>query len=150
MKANTMESVFCSDRIDAHRLLVQVGAGRSTVTYRHNQNIYTQGEEAHFVFFVQEGSVHLSVSEHGTKTSLATVQQGQFFGEACLHDIPVRIASATAIGECRITSVTKGAMLSTIYSQPKLAKMFVDYLSNHNAWVRRDLLDHLLLSSETT
>jgi hypothetical protein len=62
--------------------------------------------------------------------------------------VPLRLATATAIGDCRITSVTKEAMLSTIQSQPKLAKMFVDYLSDHNGWVKKELLGHLLKSSE--
>jgi CRP/FNR family cyclic AMP-dependent transcriptional regulator len=143
-----MEPSFWSDKIDAHRLLVHVSTGRSTYSYKDNQAIYNQGEAADFVFFVQDGSVKLSVmSEDGLESALATVRQGQFFGEACLHDVPVRIASARAIGDCRITSVTKDAMLSTIYGQPKLARMFVDYLSEHNAWVRRELLDHLLEAS---
>jgi CRP-like cAMP-binding protein len=101
------------------------------------------------VFFVQEGSVRLSAaSKNGLEILLGIAQQGQFFGETCLHDVPVRIATATAIGDCRITSVTKGAMLSTIHSQPKFAKKFIDYLSDHNSWVQKDLLDHLLKSAE--
>jgi CRP-like cAMP-binding protein len=140
-----MEPQFWADRIDAHRLLVQVSTGRSTANYKNNQKIYNQGEDANFVFFVQHGSVRLTTKfEHGLETSLGTAQKGQFFGEACLHDVPVRIASATAIGDCRITSVTKEAMLSTIYRQPRFARMFIDYLSDHNSWVQKHLLDHLL------
>jgi len=144
-----MRSTFCPDQIDAHRLLVQVSTGRTTASYANNQKIFSQGEDADFVFFVQDGSVELTTtSDQGFETLIGIAQQGQFFGEACLHDVPVRIASATAIGDCRITSVTKGAMLSTIQSQPRFAKMFIDYLSDHNSWVQRELLDHLLKSAE--
>ena len=144
-----MRTTFCSDRIDAHRLLVQVSTGRTTVSYTDNQKIFTQGDDADFVFFVQDGSVKLSTtSEQGLETLLGIAQQGQFFGETCLHDVPVRVATATAISDCRITSVSKGAMLSTIHSQPKFAKMFVDYLSDHNSWLRKDFLDRLLKSPE--
>jgi CRP/FNR family cyclic AMP-dependent transcriptional regulator len=140
-----MEPSFSTDQIDAHRLLVQISTGRSTASYKNNQTIYRQGEEAGFVFFVQDGNVRLNTtSEQGLETLLGIARQGQFFGEACLHDMPVRIATATAIGHCRITSVTKAAMLSTISSQPKFARMFVDYLSDNNSWVQKDLLDHLL------
>jgi CRP/FNR family transcriptional regulator, cyclic AMP receptor protein len=140
-----MEPHFWNDTIDAHRLLVQVSDGRRTADYKDQQKIYSQDEDANFVFFVQEGSVKLFArGERGLETSLGTVQKGQFFGEACLHDVPVRIASATAIGDCRITSVTKAAMLSTIYGQPRFARIFVEYLSDHNSWVQRHLLDHLL------
>jgi CRP/FNR family cyclic AMP-dependent transcriptional regulator len=140
-----MEPQFLADQIDAHRLLVQVSTGRSTANYKNNQKIYNQGEDANFVSFVQHGSVRLTTKfEHGLEVSLGTARKGQFFGEACLHDVPVRIASATAIGDCRITSVTKEAMLSTIYRQPRFARMFIDYLSDHNSWVQKHLLDHLL------
>ena len=129
-----MRTTFCSDRIDAHRLLVQASAGRTTASYKIDQKIFSQGEDADFVFFVQDGSVKLTTtSEQGSETLLGTAQQGQFFGEACLHDAPVRIATATAITDCRVTSVMKEAMLSTIHSQPRFAKMFVDYLSEHNS-----------------
>jgi CRP-like cAMP-binding protein len=144
-----MQSTFFPDQIDAHRLLVQVDTGRTTTNYKNSQRIYNQGEDADFVFFVQNGSVKLTVlSERGLETFLGIAQQGQFFGEACLHDVPVRAATATAIGDCRITSVTKEAMLSRIHSQPRFAKLFIDYLSNHNSWVQKDLLDHLLKPAE--
>jgi len=144
-----MLSTFWPDQVDAHRLLVEVSTGRATASYKNNQRIFNQGEDAEFVFFIQDGRVELTAtSEHGLESLLGMAERGQFFGEACLHDVPVRIASATAIGDCRITSVTKGAMLSTIQSQPRFAKMFIDYLSDHNSWVQRELLDHLLKSAE--
>jgi CRP/FNR family transcriptional regulator, cyclic AMP receptor protein len=144
-----MEPAFLSDQIDAHRLLVQVSAGRATAGFKNHQTIFAQGDEANFVFFVQDGSVKLTrVLNNGSEKIIGMAQQGQFFGESCLHDVPLRLASATAIGDCRITSVTKKAMLSTIQGQPKLAKMFVDYLSDHNSWVKKDLLGHLLKPAE--
>jgi CRP/FNR family transcriptional regulator, cyclic AMP receptor protein len=142
-----MRSTFCSDQIDAHRLLVQASAGRTTASYKNDQNIFSQGEDADFVFFVQDGCVKLTTtSKQGLETLLGIAEQGQFFGETCLHDVPVRIATATAIGDCRITSVTKEAMLSTIHSQPRFAKLFVDYLSDHNSWLQQGFLDRLLKS----
>jgi CRP/FNR family transcriptional regulator, cyclic AMP receptor protein len=144
-----MRSTFCPDQIDAHRLLVQVSTGRTTASYKNDQKIFSQGEDADFVFFVQDGRVELTTrSKQGLQTVLGIAERGQFFGETCLHDVPVRIATATAIGECRITSVTKVAMLSMIHSQPRFAKMFVDYLSDNNGWLQKDFLDRLLKSPE--
>ncbi|MDN3276529.1 Crp/Fnr family transcriptional regulator [Frankia sp. RB7] len=143
-----MQPAFLPDRIDAHRLLVKVATGRSTESYKNGQKIFSQGEDAAFVFFVQDGCVKLSTLEHGVENLLATAQQGQFFGEACLHDVPIRLATATAIGDCRITSVTKEAMLCTIRSQPRFARMFIDYLSDQNSWTQKHLLEHLLEPAE--
>jgi CRP/FNR family cyclic AMP-dependent transcriptional regulator len=145
-----MEPAFMPDQIDAHRLLVQVSNGRATASFKNNQTIFKQDEDADFVFFVQDGRVQLTSVQHGSETLLGIAQQGQFFGEACLHDVPVRMATATAIGDCRITSVTKEAMLSKIRSQPRLAKKFINYLSDHNSWVQKELLIHLLESAEAT
>jgi CRP/FNR family cyclic AMP-dependent transcriptional regulator len=140
-----MEPLFWADQIDAHRLLVQVSTGRRTADYKNNQKIYSQGEDANFVFFVQDGSVNITaVCEHGLESTLGVARAGHFFGEACLYDVPIRVASATAVGNCRITSVTKGALLGTIYGQPKFARMFIEYLSAHNSWVQKDMLKHLL------
>jgi CRP/FNR family cyclic AMP-dependent transcriptional regulator len=100
-----MPATFAPDQIDAHRLLVQVSSGRSTGTYHNNQIIFRQGEEAAFVYFVQEGRVELTTTTNGSQALLGVVLNGHFFGEACLHDVPTRLATATAIGRCRITSV---------------------------------------------
>jgi CRP/FNR family cyclic AMP-dependent transcriptional regulator len=139
-----MQTPFQPDQTIAHRLLVQVGSGRATHSYDNGQKIYIQDEDACFVYFVQEGSVKLTVASGGAESTLGIVKRGQFFGEACLHDIPVRAASATAIGDCRITSVTKAAILSAVHDEPKFAKLFIDYLLNHNSWVQKPMFDHLL------
>ena len=122
------------------------------ISYIHvtnNQKIFSQGEDAKFVFFVQEGRVKLTVtSEDGLETPLGIAQEGQFFGEACLFDIPVRIATATAMSDCRITSVTKVAILAAIHGKPRFAKLFIDYLIDHNSWIQKDMLDHLLKSAD--
>ena len=143
-----MQPAFLPDRIDAHRLLVGVATGRSTASYKNDQKIFTQGEDAAFVFFVQDGCVRLTTLEYGAENLLGTAQQGQFFGEACLHDVPVRLATATAIGDCRITSVTKEDMLFTIRSQPRFARKFIDFLADQNSWTQKHLLEHLLESQK--
>jgi CRP-like cAMP-binding protein len=143
-----MQTLFLPDQIDAHRLLVLVGAGRATSDFKDQQKIFHQGEAADFVFFVQDGRVDLTTFDRGQRTLLGTAEQGQFFGEACLHDVPVRLATATAVGDCRITSVTKEAMLRTIRSQPRFARMFIDYLSDQNSWTQKHLLEHLLEPAE--
>ena len=141
-----MLATLLPDQIDAHRLLMKVASGRSTETYKNDQKIYNQGEAADFVYFVQDGQVRLTVTvlDAGPESVIGVAQAGQFFGEACLHDSPVRIATATAIGECRITAVTKAAILSAILERPKFAKLFIEYLSEHNSWVQKDMLDHLV------
>jgi CRP/FNR family cyclic AMP-dependent transcriptional regulator len=145
------QSTFWPDQIDAHRPLAQVGSGRATANYTAGQKIYSQGENADFVFFIQEGHVQLTVArQHGQDVVIGVAQAGQFFGEACLLDIAVRVATATAMSDSRITSVTKEAVLSTIRERPKFAKLFYDYLSEHNSWVQKYKLEHLPNSCKPT
>lgn len=140
-----MQTTFRPDQTIAHRLLVRVGSGRASATYNSEQKIYNQGESADFVFFVQEGSVKITaISEQGVESVLGIAQRGQFFGEASLHDVAIRVATATAIDDSRITSVSKTAILSAIYEEPKFAKLFIDYLLDHNSWVQKHMFDHLL------
>jgi CRP/FNR family transcriptional regulator, cyclic AMP receptor protein len=136
---------FTTNQMDAHRLLAQLASGRVTMSYRNNEKIFNQGDGAAHVFFVQEGCVQLTaLSEHDAVTVVGTAREGQFFGEACLHDVPVRLATATSVGHCRITSITNEAMLFAVRDRPKFAKLFVDYLSDRNPWVEKSRLDHLL------
>jgi CRP-like cAMP-binding protein len=110
---------------DPHKLLAQTGAGRATEDYPNDQHIFVQGEVAASVFFIQKGRVKITVtSEHGKDAVLGIMDKGQFFGEGCLQDQPLRTAAAIALGDCRITSITKAAMLSAIRDQPKFAKLF--------------------------
>jgi CRP/FNR family cyclic AMP-dependent transcriptional regulator len=144
-----MQPTFWPDQIDAHRLLARARDGRATASYKNNQKIYSQGEVAELIFFVQQGRVNITfTSEHGAETLLGAAEEGQFFGEACLHDLPVRLATATAIGDCRITSVTKEAILSAIQERPSFATMFIDFLWDHNTWLQKDMLDRLLKSAK--
>jgi CRP/FNR family cyclic AMP-dependent transcriptional regulator len=134
---------------DPHELLTQVGVGRATEDYRSEQEIFAQGEPADLVFFIQGGRVKVTVtSEHGKEAVVGIMEQGQFFGEGCLNGQPVRTATATALGECRITSITKAAMLSALRDQPKFSKLFVDHLLSRNNRIQEDVVDQLFNSSE--
>ena len=144
-----MQTTFQPDQTNAHRMLIQVELGRATANFKSKQKIYRQGEDAGFVYFVQEGSVKLVVrSEDGVESVLGIAQPGQFFGEACLHEVTIRFATATAMEDSRITSVSKAAMLSALKEEPKFAKLFVDYLLDHNSWVQKHMIVHLLSLDE--
>jgi CRP/FNR family transcriptional regulator, cyclic AMP receptor protein len=135
--------------IDPHKLLIQVQAGRTTSEYSHDQEIFVQGEVAASVFFIQQGRVKVTVtSEHGKEAVIGIMQDGQFLGEGCLQDQAPRTATARALGRCRITSITKDAMLSAIHDDPQFAKLFLDHLLSRNSRIQADVVDQLFNSSE--
>jgi CRP/FNR family cyclic AMP-dependent transcriptional regulator len=117
--------------------------------YRRNQNIFVQGEAAEAVFFIQKGSVKLTVvSTHGKAAVVGILQAGQFCGEGCLDDHPLQMTTTTAMEDCLVTSITKGVMLSALHSHPEFSAMFMAYLLTRNNRIAEDLIDLLLNSSE--
>jgi len=134
---------------DPQKLLARTGIGRTTEDYRSGQNVFSQGDVADSVFFIQKGRVKLTVtSEHGKEAVVGILDDGNFFGEGCLQPQPMRNATATALGACRITSISKAAMQSAIRDQPKFAKLFMDHLLSRNSRIQEDVIDQLFNSSE--
>jgi CRP/FNR family cyclic AMP-dependent transcriptional regulator len=135
---------------DPHKFLAQVGNGRTTADYRKDQAIFEQGQVAETLFFIQQGHVKITVtSELGKEAVVAILDEAQFFGEGCLvEDHPRRSSSALAVTDCRITSITKPAMLALIHEQPKFSQMFMNHLLQRNSRVEADVVDQLFNSSE--
>src|SRR5471032_1778066 len=143
------QRAFSPHRTDPHKLLAKTGTGRTTEDYRNHQNVFLQGEVADSVFFIQKGRVKLTVtSEHGKGAVVGMLNEGQFFGEGCLQGQPVRSATAIALDDCRITSITKAAMLSAIRDQPKFSNLFMEHLLSRNSRIQEDVIDQLFNSSE--
>jgi CRP/FNR family transcriptional regulator, cyclic AMP receptor protein len=76
------------------------------------------------------------------------LNEGQFFGEGCLQGQLMRSATATALGDCRITSIKKAALQSAIRDQPKFSKLFIEHLLSRNSRIQEDIVDQLFNSSE--
>lgn len=130
-------------------LLVSSGPGRSTNDHKEKEKFYVQGDTADSVFFIQHGLVKVTVtSELGKVAVVGILLEGQFFGEGCLHGQGRRTATSIALGDCRITSITKVAMLSAIRDQPEFGKLFMDHLLIRNGRIEEDVVDHLCNPSE--
>src|SRR5208337_2003663 len=83
---------------------------------RKDQIVFSQGEVADAIFYIQQGKVKLIVvSEQGKEAVVAILGPGQFFGEACLNGNPLRIATTRALEECVITRLEKATMIATIH-----------------------------------
>src|SRR5712675_296805 len=99
---------------DPRAFLGRVGLGKTVERYAKNQKIFSQGDVADTVLFIQKGKVKITVlSEHGKEAVVGIVSAGQFFGEGCLEGNELRAATSHAIEECEITTITKNAMLAT-------------------------------------
>ena len=129
--------------------LAEVGEGKTISKYRKDQTVFSQGEIADAVFYIQKGKVKLTVvSELGKEAVIAILGPGQFFGEACLNGHALRIATTRAIDECVITRVEKVTMIATIHNEPDFSELFMSYLLTRSSRIEEDLIDQLFNSSE--
>ena len=134
---------------DPKKFLAKVGEGKAVSSYRKDQIVFSQGEIADAVFYIQQGKVKLTVvSEQGKEAVVAILRPGHFFGEGCLNGHPLRIATTRAVDECVITRLEKATMLATIHKEPKFSELFMSYLLTRNSRIEEDLIDQLFNSSE--
>jgi CRP/FNR family transcriptional regulator, cyclic AMP receptor protein len=134
---------------DPKKFLAKVGDGKTISEYQKDQAIFSQGNVADAVFYIQKGEVKLTViSEQGKEAVVGILQSGQFFGEGCLNGHPLRVTTAAAMAECLITRIAKEAMIATMHDEPEFSELFMAYLLTRNSRIEEDLIDQLFNSSE--
>ena len=111
--------------------------------------VFSQGDRADDVFYVQHGRIKLSVlSRVGKEAVVAILSRGDFFGEGCLADQPRRIATASAMSASTILVIQRASMLELLHTQPTFAERFLAHMLARNIRVEEDLVDLLFNSSE--
>jgi len=134
---------------DAKEFLAKVGEGKTILEFGKGDVVFTQGDAADTIFYIQRGRVKVVViSEQGKEAVVGIVGPGQFFGEGCMNGHSLRIATSTTIEECLITAITKAAMLATLHKEPTFSELFMAYLLTRNSRIEEDLIDQLFNSSE--
>lgn len=129
--------------------LATIGVGRKLVTIAHKKNIFTQGDGADAVFYIQKGKVRLTVvSKVGKEATIGILSEGNFFGEGSLAGQVLRMGSATAMTDCELLRVDKKAMVDALHREHSFSDMFVAYLLARNIRYEEDLVDQLFNSSE--
>src|SRR3977135_2099605 len=79
---------------DPKAFLANLGEGKTVSKYRKDQIIFSQGQLADAVFYIQQGKIKLTVvSEQGKEAVIAILGPSHFFGEGCLTGQSLRIAT---------------------------------------------------------
>jgi CRP/FNR family transcriptional regulator, cyclic AMP receptor protein len=131
------------------KFLATIGEGRKVVAFPKKQIIFTQGDAADAVFYIQAGKVRLTVvSEIGKEATLGILSEGEFFGEGGLAGQPLRMGSATAMTDCELLQIDKKAMMLALHREHTFSDLFVAYLLSRNIRYEEDLVDQLFNSSE--
>ncbi|MGA8436929.1 MAG: Crp/Fnr family transcriptional regulator [Candidatus Sulfotelmatobacter sp.] len=139
-----------SKLFESKAFLASAGIGRTVLRYRPKQAIFSQGDRADDVLYIQDGRVRLSVtSKQGKEATIALLGPGEFLGEGCIaSDQTLRMATATAITDCSILKIEKKSMLRTLRAEHALSDLFVVRLVERHNRTQADLVDQLFNSSE--
>jgi CRP-like cAMP-binding protein len=134
---------------DAQAFLDSAGVARKVNAFKKAELVYSQGDAAQSVMYIQEGGVKLTVvNELGKEAVVAILGPGDFFGEGCLAGQSVRIGTATAITPCTVLVIEKGEMFKVLHEQHALSDRFIKFMLARNIRIEEDLVDQLFNSSE--
>jgi CRP/FNR family transcriptional regulator, cyclic AMP receptor protein len=142
--ARTPSTVF-----NPSAFLAKVGSGKTLLHSKKHDVLFSQGDAANAVFYIQEGRVKLTaVSSKGKEAIVAIVERGDFFGEGCLAGQPLRMAAAMALDASTIVRIDKAAMIQVLHDESAFSELFMAFLLSRNARIEADLVDQLFNSSE--
>jgi CRP/FNR family cyclic AMP-dependent transcriptional regulator len=134
---------------DPTAFLAKVGDGRSIAKYRKDQIVFSQGDPADAVFYVQRGRVKVAVtSDQGKEAVVAMLGPGEFFGEGCMAGQPRRIATVSAMLDSAVMRLDRAAIINVIHDEPAFAETFISHLLARSIRTEEDLIDQLFNSSE--
>jgi CRP/FNR family cyclic AMP-dependent transcriptional regulator len=120
-------------RFNPKSFLGKVGKGKTLLTSPKKQIIFSQGDTADAVFYIQEGQVKLSVvSPQGKEAVVTILERGSFLGEGCLAGQLVCMATATSLENSSIVRIDKQAMMDALHNQPTFSALLLTYLLSRN------------------
>lgn len=130
--------------------LAKTGLGRTILDLKKGQTIFSQGDAANAVFYIQKGKIKLTViSKRGKEATISLLGAGNFLGEECIATIqPQRMATAIALTPANVLRIERSEMKRVLHEEKLFSEIFVTYLLARNARIQEDLVDHLFNSSE--
>jgi CRP/FNR family transcriptional regulator, cyclic AMP receptor protein len=125
------------------------GLGKKVVQFVKKDTVFTQGDPARNVMYIQEGGLRLTVTNtNGKEAVIAILEPGDFVGEGCLAGQSAYMTTATAITPATVLVIEKGEMRRVLREQHEFSDHFIAYMLIRNGRVESDLIDQLLNNSE--
>jgi CRP-like cAMP-binding protein len=133
----------------AQAFLDSAGVARKVREYKKAEIIFSQGEPAESIMYIQEGGVKITVvSEIGKEAVIAILGPGDFFGEGCLAGQPIRMGNATSMTPSTVLVIDKNDMARVLHEQPELSDLFINFVLTRKIRIEEDLIDQLFNSTE--
>jgi CRP/FNR family cyclic AMP-dependent transcriptional regulator len=138
-----------TNAFSSHSFLTTPGPGKKQLTFGPKERVFSQGDPADAVFYIQQGTIKLSVlSPHGREAVVAVLKKEHFFGEQSLTGHDVQSMNATVMEEALVLRITREKMTQVLQDEPSFSELFLKYVLSHSMRVEEDLVDHLFNSSE--
>jgi CRP/FNR family cyclic AMP-dependent transcriptional regulator len=135
--------------LHSESILARVDGGKTKSQYQKNQIVYSQGDPAVFVFYVQAGKLKVTIaSEEGKEAIVAILQAGSFCGEECLTGHEAHIATVRALTKCELVQMPKASIIRALHDDEEFSELFTTYIMERNIRVQEDLFDQRLNSTE--
>jgi len=122
--------------------------GMTFRNYRDKEIVFSQGDPADSVFYVESGTVKLTAVTARKKAIIAILQRGSFFGEGCLAGQSLRICTARSIGTSNVIRLQKESTVRTLKRDPHFTALFLGYLVSRVVRIEEDLIDQFFNFSE--
>ena len=149
MKAKTPRNNGRAGLFHAQKFLDTAGVARKVMEYSRGESIYSQGQAAGTVMYIQKGGVKLSVvNGSGKEAVVAMFGPTDFFGEGCMAGQTVRMGTTTAVTPTTVLVIQKEELLRVLHAEHELSDHFISYMLAHNIRVEEDLIDQLFNSRE--
>jgi len=127
-----------------------ISGGEAIVSkFRKSECIFAQGDPADFVIYVRSGtSKMMVVSEKGKEATLSIIGPGDFCGEGCLIEEPVRLHTAMTMTQSTVLRVSKKSFVRLLREHAEFSSLFTKFLLHRTVRVQRDLINQRFHSSE--
>ncbi len=148
-KKRSAESDTPPPGFDVRAYLKSTGPAPKVVMYKRGKVVFSQGDPASDIRYIQRGGIKISVLSHtGREAVIAMLSAGDFFGEGALAGQTVRIETATAIAASSVLMIEKEAMVRLLHDESTFSDRFISYMLTRNVRIEADLVDQLFNSSE--
>ena len=149
MRSKKLRNKGKNGEFNAKAFLDTAGIARKVMEYRRGESVYSQGEAAGTVMYIQKGGVKLSVvNGSGKEAVVAMFGPTDFFGEGCMAGQTIRMGTTTAVTPTTLLVIQKEELLRVLHAEHELSDHFIAYMLAHNIRVEEDLIDQLFNSSE--
>jgi len=118
-------------------------------SFATGETIFSQGDTAETVMYIQKGRVKLSVVSKTRKEAIvAILGPCEFLGEMCLGSQKIRVRTATVIAPTTLRVIERDEMFRALHTDRALSYAFLSYLLSRNIRLEEDLIDQVSHCSE--